>query len=187
MAENGSSIVDVLKETTGMSIGWAIVMLILGVFAIVMPFSTGIAVSVLVGWIIVFSGFAYVAYAFAAQGAGTFIWRLLVGIVYVCGGGYLAFHPGIALESLTLVVAAIFLIEGVTEVVVFFQVRSLPGSGWILFDALITLALAYVIFRPWPSSSSWAIGTLLGINLIVSGVTRLMYSVTARKTLKAIA
>ena len=152
-----------------------------------MPLKTGIAVYIFVGWIMVFSGFAYLAYAFAAQGAGSFIWRMLVGIVYVVGGGYLAFHPGITLESLTLLVAAIFFVEGVMEFVLFFQFRSLPGSGWILFDGIVTLVLAYLIWRPWPSSSSWAIGTLLGVNLIVSGVTRLMYSVETRKTLKAVA
>jgi len=183
----GQSATDVLKEATGMSIGWAIVMLALGVLAILMPFTTGIGVSIFVGWIVVFSGFAYLAYAFAAQGAGAFLWRLLLGIVYIVGGGYLAFHPGIALESLTLVVAAIFFVEGVIETLVFFEFRSLPASGWILFDGLVTLVLAYLIWRPWPSSSSWAIGTLLGINLIVSGATRLMYSVTALRTLKAIA
>jgi uncharacterized membrane protein HdeD (DUF308 family) len=184
---NGQSTTDVLKEATGMSIGWSIVMLALGVLAILMPFTTGIAVAIFVGWLMVFGGFAYVAYAFAAQGAGAFLWRLLLGIVYVVGGGYLAFHPGIALESLTLVVAAIFFVEGVIETIVFFEFRALPGSGWILFDGLLTLVLAYLIWRPWPSSSSWAIGILLGINLIVSGATRLMYSVTARKMLKAVA
>ena len=184
---NGQSTIDTLKQATGMSIGWSVVMLALGVLAILMPFTTGIGVSILVGWLMVFSGFAYVAYAFAAQGAGAFLWRLLLGIVYVAGGGYLAFHPGIALESLTLVVAAIFFIEGAIETIVFFEFRTLPGSGWILFDGLLTLVLAYLIWRPWPSSSSWAIGILLGINLIVSGATRLMYSVTARKMLKAVA
>jgi uncharacterized membrane protein HdeD (DUF308 family) len=181
------STTGVLKEAAGMSIGWAVVMIVLGFLAILVPFATGIGVSIFVGWIMVFSGFAYLAYAFAAQGAGSFIWRMLVGIVYVVGGGYLAFHPAIALESLTLLVAAVFFAEGVTEIVVFFQFRSLPGSGWILFDGIVTLILAYLIWRPWPSSSVWAIGTLLGVNLIVSGVTRLMYSVEARKTLKAVA
>jgi uncharacterized membrane protein HdeD (DUF308 family) len=184
---SGQSTTDVFKEATGMSIGWAIAMIVLGFLAILMPFTTGIAVSIFVGWIMVFSGFAYLAYAFVAQGAGSFIWRVLVGAAYVVGGGYLAFHPGIALESLTLVVAAIFFIEGVTEMVVFFQFRSLPGAGWILFDGIVTLILSYLIWRPWPFSSTWAIGTLLGVNLIVSGFTRLMYSVEARKTLKAIA
>jgi uncharacterized membrane protein HdeD (DUF308 family) len=181
------STTDVFKEATGMSIGWAIVMIVLGVVAVLMPFTTGIAVSAFVGWIIVFGGVAYVAYAFAARGAGAFLWRLLVGLVYVFGGGYLAFHPGLALESLTLVVAVIFLIEGATEFVLFFQLRALPGSGWLLFDGILTVLLAYLILHPWPSSSTWVIGTLLGINLIVSGFTRLMYSVEARKTLKAIA
>jgi uncharacterized membrane protein HdeD (DUF308 family) len=184
---SSQSTTDVFREATGMSIGWAVVMIVLGVLAVLMPFSTGIGVSVFVGWIIVFAGFAYLAFAFAAQGAGAFLWRMLVGIVYVVGGGYLAFHPGIALESLTLVMATIFLLEGALEFVVFFQFRSLPGSGWILFDGFLTILLAYLIWRPWPSSSTWAIGTILGINLIVSGVTRLMYSVTARKTLKAMA
>ena len=184
---NGQSTTDVFKQATGMSIGWAIVMIVLGFLAVLMPFATGIGVSIFVGWIMVFSGFAYLAYAFAAQRAGAFLWRMLVGIVYICGGGYLAFHPGIALESLTLLMAAVFFVEGVTEIVVFFQFRPLSGSGWILFDGILTLILAYLIWRPWPSSSAWAIGTLLGINLIVSGFTRLMYSVEARKSLKAIA
>ena len=83
--------------------------------------------------------------------------------------------------------AAIFLVEGVLETIVFFQLRTLPGSGWIFFDGLMALVVAYLIWRPWPSSSGWAIGLLVGINLIVSGATRLMYSMTARRLLKAVA
>ena len=181
------STTDVFKQATGMSIGWSVVMIVLGFLALLLPFATGIGVSIVVGWIIFFSGFAYVAYAFAAQGAGAFLWRMLIGIVYVVGGAYLAFHPGLAMESLTLVMAAIFFVESMLEIVVFFLFRTLSGSGWILFDGIVTLLLAYVIWRPWPSSSLWAIGTLLGINLIVSGFTRLMVSVRARKTLKAMA
>ena len=86
-----------------------------------------------------------------------------------------------------LVVAAIFLVEGVLEIVVFIQFRALSGSGWILLDGIVTLLLAYLIWRPWPSSSRWAIGILLGINLIVSGITGLMFSVAARKALKVVA
>lgn len=182
-----SGVVGVLKETTGLSIGWGVVTIVLGFVALLLPLATGIAVSAFVGWIIVIGGIAYSASAFAVSGAGAFIWRLLIGIVYVAGGGYLAFHPSLALESLTLIVAAIFFIEGILETAVFFHLRSIPGSGWILFDAILTFVLAYFIWRPFPSSSSWAIGTLIGINLIMSGTTRLLYSVVARKTLKAIA
>ena len=181
------SITDTLKQATGMSIGMAVLMIVLGFLAILLPFATGIGISILVSWIIVFSGFAHLAFAFAARGAGSFLWRMLLGIIYVVGGFYLAFHPGLALESLTLVVAAIFLIEGIFEIIVFFQFRALSGAGWILFDGIVTLLLAYVIWRPWPASSQWAIGTLVGINLIVSGATRLMYSMAARKAVKAVA
>jgi uncharacterized membrane protein HdeD (DUF308 family) len=111
---------------------------------------------------------------------------LLIGAIYILGGLYLAFNPGLALESLTLAMALMFFFEGVLETVVFFQFRSLPGSGWALLDGLVTLFLAYLIWRPWPGSSIWAIGTFLGINLITSGFTRLMYSVAARRALSAI-
>ncbi len=178
---------DVFKEATGLSIGWSLVMIALGILAVVLPSAASVGVSVVVAWIIILTGVAYLAYAFAAQGAGSFLWRMLIGVVYVAGGGYLAFHRGIAVESLTLVVAAVFFLEGVLEIAAFFQLRALSGAGWILFDGILALVLAYVIYRPWPSSSTWAIGTLVGINLIVSGIAGLMYSVAVRKALKAIA
>ena len=180
------STTDVFKKVTGMSIGLAVLMIVMGFLAITLPLATGIGISILVGWIVVFGGFTYVAYAFSAEGAGAVFWRMLIGIVYVVGGFYLVFHPGLALASLTLVLAAILIAEGVLQMIVFFQFRSLPGSGWVLFDGIMTLLLGFLI-GSWPSSSGWAIGTLVGINLLVSGFTRLMYSVAARKELKATA
>jgi uncharacterized membrane protein HdeD (DUF308 family) len=184
---NGQSTTDVLKGVTGMSIGLAVLMIVLGFLAVALPLATGIGVAILVSWIVVFGGFTYVAYAFAAKGAGAFLWRMLIGIVYVIGGFYLVFHPGLALESLTLVLAAILVAEGVLQMVVFFKFRSLPGSGWVLFDGIMTLLLGFLIGYPWPLSSAWAIGTLVGINLLVSGFTRLMYSIAVRRELKATA
>lgn len=178
---------DVFKEVTGISIGWAVLMIVLGFLAVALPLATGIGVSMLVSWIVVFGGFVYLAYAFAAKGAGAFLWRMLIGIVYIVGGFYLAFHPGLALASLTLVLAAILFAEGVLDIIVFFQFRSLSGSGWVLLDGIATLFLGIVIGYPWPFSSAWAIGILVGINLIMSGFTRLMYSVAARRALKSTA
>jgi uncharacterized membrane protein HdeD (DUF308 family) len=177
---------NVFKQAAGASIGWGVVMIVLGFLAICLPFATGIGVSVAIAWIIVFGGFAHIASAFAARGAGSFLWRILVGVVYVIGGAFLAFNPGLALESFTLAMAVMFFMEGVLGIVVYFQFRTLPGSGWVLIDGIVTLFLAYLIWRPWPISSVWAIGTILGVNLIVSGFTRLMYSVAARKTMEAL-
>ncbi len=183
---NAQSSTNIFKQAAGASVGWGIIMILLGGLALFLPLATGIGVSIAVGWLIVFGGIAYVASAFAARGAGSFLWRLLIGAVYIFGGLYLAFNPGLALASLTLAMAVMFFFEGLLETVVFFQFRTLPGSGWVLFDGLVTLLLAYLIWRPWPSSSIWAIGTILGINLITSGFTRLMYSADARRTLDAV-
>jgi uncharacterized membrane protein HdeD (DUF308 family) len=62
----------------------------------------------------------------------------------------------------------------------FFQVRTAQGSGWVLFDGIITLLLGLMIYRQWPSSSAWAIGTLVGVSMIISGVTRVMLSLAVR-------
>jgi uncharacterized membrane protein HdeD (DUF308 family) len=177
---------NIFKEVTGMSIGWSIAMIVLGFLAVVLPLATGIAISVLVAWIIVLGGFAFLASAFAGRNARAFIWRMLIGIVYIAGGAWLAFHPHLALESLTVLLAVMFFIEGILEIARYVQFRVYEGSGWILFDGIVTLLLAGLIGLPWPSSSAWAIGTILGINLIVSGFALLMYSLAARRTLEAL-
>lgn len=181
-------VAKIFKDAAGASIGWGVVMIVLGLAAIILPGAAGIGVSVAVGWIIVLGGFTYIASAFAARGAGAFLWRLIIGVIYVVGGLFLAFNPGIALASLTLAMAVMFFLEGVLEIVAFFEFRSAGGgSGWILANGILTLLLAYLIWRPWPSSSVWAIGTILGINLITSGFTRVMYSVTARRVISSLA
>jgi len=89
----------VFKEVTGASIRWAVVMILLGLLAAILPLATGIAVSAVVAWVVVLSGVAYVASAVADRNAGAFIWRLLIGVVYIAGGSYLAFHAQIALGT----------------------------------------------------------------------------------------
>jgi uncharacterized membrane protein HdeD (DUF308 family) len=95
-------------------------------------------------------------------------------------GGYLLVNPATALASLTLALAIYLFIEAILEFVLGFTLRPLPGSGWLLFDGIITLILAVMIWRTWPSSSTWVVGTLVGISILFSGVSRLMLSLGAR-------
>jgi uncharacterized membrane protein HdeD (DUF308 family) len=178
----------VLKHAVDLSIGSAVLMIVLGTLAIVLPAATGVGMAILVAWIVIAGGFVhwiFVVYAFAAEKAGQALWRFLIAGVYVVAGIYLAAHPALTLVTLTLLLGAIFISEGVIRIVEFFQARSLPGSGWILFDAMMTLLLGIVIMGAWPRDSAWAIGTILGINLILSGFTRLMVSVGARRAVGA--
>ena len=179
--------VDIFKRVTGLSIGLAVLMIVLGFAAMLKPFAASLGISLFIAWIIVFSGVVHIVYAFAAQSAGSFLWRTLIGVAYIAGGVYLLKNPSIALASFTLMLAAILIAEGVFQLITFFQLRVLPGSGWILFDAVLTLILGGLIAYPWPGSSLWAIGTLVGVNLIISGFTRLMYSVAARNLISSTA
>ena len=73
------------------------------------------------------------------------------------------------------------LIEGVLDIVLYFKIRSARGSAWLLFDGVVTLLLSLLIWIHWPSSSAWAIGTLVGVSLIMSGVARVMMSLALRR------
>jgi len=145
-----------------------------------------VAVNAAIAWLIALAGVVHLVLAFQAHGAGSVIWKLLVGIAYVFFGGYLIVHPVAGVASLTLVLASLFLIEGILDVVLFFKMRPLRGSNLVLLDGIITLALGLMIYMQWPSSSAWAIGTLVGVSLIISGVTRVMLSYAVRKAVAAI-
>jgi uncharacterized membrane protein HdeD (DUF308 family) len=92
-----------LKRYNGLSIASSVLMVAVGILAIALPLMAGIGISLFVSWLIFFTGFAHLVYAFAARGVGGFLWRVLLGIVYIAGGLYLAFHPRLSLLSLTLV------------------------------------------------------------------------------------
>ena len=115
------------------------------------------------------------------------IWKVLVGLAYLFFGVYLILHPVLGVTSLTLLLALLFLIEGCLEIILFFNLRALGGSSWLLVDGLVSLLLGGMIYVHWPSSSAWAIGTLVGISMIISGFTRVMLSLSVRKAAAATA
>jgi uncharacterized membrane protein HdeD (DUF308 family) len=171
----------IIKKASGWLIGMAVVFILLGMMAIIEPGVAGLAVTILVGWLLIFGGVAHLVAAFSGGGAGRVIWQVLIGIVYIFGGGYFLTHPLLALGTLTLLLAVIILSEAVFEVIAYFRMRGEGGSGWLLVNALITLLLGGLIWFHWPSSSVWAIGILVGVNLLMTGISRLMFGLAARQ------
>jgi uncharacterized membrane protein HdeD (DUF308 family) len=182
-----SSLGAIAKESVGWSIGLSVLMLVAGILAIVMPPVAGIAVLVIVAWLLMFSGVAHLVFAWHTRTAGGMIWELLLGILYIFVGVYALLHPAAGLASLTLFLAAYLFVEGVLEFVLSFRLRPMPGSSWLLFDGIITLILAILIWRSWPSSTEWVIGTLVGVSMIFSGAARLSLSLAARRVLAKLA
>ena len=166
---------------SGKSIVWAIVLIIFGFLAIALPFATSWGVVVVIAWLIVFSGGFQFIHAFQSQGIGHILWKILVAVLYLIVGIYFLLNPVLGIAAFTLALAIFFVIEGVIDLVFYFQTRALPGSGWILFDGIITLILGILVWRQWPSSSLWVIGTLVGISMIFTGITRLMLGLAARR------
>jgi len=173
--------VDIVRQASKASMVWGILLVVFGMVAIGSPFLAAVAVNVAVAWLIVLAGVVHIMLGVRAHGAGSMIWKLLVGLAYLAFGVYLITHPVLAVASLTLVLASLFLIEGVLDIVLFFSMRPLGGSSWVLVDGIITLLLGLMIYRQWPSSAAWAIGTLVGVSMIVSGVTRVMLSLAVRQ------
>ncbi|MDE2346168.1 MAG: DUF308 domain-containing protein [Gammaproteobacteria bacterium] len=172
------------RRTTGISIGVSLLLILLGLLALALPGFAGLAVAILVLWVIVFSGLAHLVHAWDARGSGDFLWRLLVGIVYLAVGVFLLLHPRESLASLTLVLVILFLLEAGMLLAAYFWLRRRAGSGWLLVNALLTGALGLLIGLEWPASSAWAIGMLVGVNILFSGFSRLMMYWSAHHMLK---
>lgn len=172
---------EIIRQASIWSILWGVTLVLLGMLAVGSPFLAAVAVNAAVAWLIVLAGVIHLIIAFHAHRAGSLIWRLLVGIAYVLFGGYAITHPALGVASLTLLLASLFLVEGVFNVALFIRMRSTQGSSWVLMDGIVTAIVGVLIFAHWPSSSAWAIGTLVGVSLIISGVTRVMLSLAVRK------
>jgi uncharacterized membrane protein HdeD (DUF308 family) len=179
--------VDVVRQASTWSILWGVLLIVFGMLAVGSPFLAAVAVNVVIAWLIVLAGAVHLTLAFSAHSAGSVIWKLLVGVAYLLFGGYVILHPVLAVASLTLILASLFLIEGVLDIVLFFKMRPMRGSSWVLIDGIITLLLGLMIYAQWPSSSVWAIGTLVGVSMIISGITRVMMSLAVRKTTDTVA
>ena len=179
--------VEIVRHASTWSIVWGVLLIIFGMLAISSPFRAAVAVNVVIAWLIILAGVVHLILAFHAHRSGSLIWKLLVGVAYLFFGVYLIMHPVLGVASLTLALASLFLIEGVLDIVLFFKMRTMRGSSWVLVDGIITLLLGLMIYLHWPSSSVWAIGTLVGVSMIISGVTRVMLSLAVRKVAAAVA
>jgi uncharacterized membrane protein HdeD (DUF308 family) len=177
-----------LGHLAGKAVNWSIalsiLLLVAGFFAILIPSISGIAITLFIGWAILFAGFTHFVMAFKTHTTGSIFWELLLGALYLFAGGYLIFHPLSGLLSLTLLLAAYLFIEGIIEIINAYQVRPRHGTAWLWINAAITLILAIMIWKTWPISSTWAIGTLVGLAMIFSGFSRLMHSLAAKRVIK---
>ena len=170
-----------IKRASGWSIAFGILMILAGMIAICAPLIAGVVIVYIVAWTAIFNGGAQLVYGFRTQSGGRLVLEILLGLLYIVAGIFILLHPGGGLLALTLIIACFLLVYGVFALVLAFQMRPHPGWGWMLFDAIVTVLVGILIWAHWPINSEWVVGTLVGISFIVSGVSRLMLSLTVRR------
>jgi uncharacterized membrane protein HdeD (DUF308 family) len=185
MANEGPRpVLKAAKRFTAWYIVAAVLFILLGLFAIIEPAMAGLGVALLVGWLLIFGGISHFVAAFDGGGARRVAGQVLAGIVFDIAGFYLVLHPLLALGSLTLLVAGAILAAGILEIITYFRIRDEQASGWMLFNGIVALLLGGMIWFHWPSSSVWAIGTLVGVYLLFTGLTRLMFGLAGRRLIR---
>jgi uncharacterized membrane protein HdeD (DUF308 family) len=159
-----------------------VVLLILGALAIVVPPLATLGITIFLGWLLMISGAVGLVMTFVARGAPGFWWSLLSGILGIAAGFVLLAFPVSGALSLTLVLTAFFIVEGIASIMYALEhKKQLSGRwGWMLFSGVVDLILAAIILAGFPGSALWALGVLVGINMIFGGASLIGLGLAAR-------
>jgi len=159
-----------------------IILLILGLAAIVLPPLATFAVEILIGWLLLISGIVGLITTFRMRHAPGFWWALVSAFLGIAAGVVLLRWPLSGMLSLTLILTVFFVIEGVASILYALEhKRELTGRwGWMLVSGIVDLILASIIFLGLPGTAAWAIGLLVGINMVFGGSALIAMALGAR-------
>jgi uncharacterized membrane protein HdeD (DUF308 family) len=170
-----------VKSRSGWGIFLGIVTAALGILLLIYPLAAATITTIVLGCILVVVGVIDIVLALRSHTAGSFFLRLLLGIGYGLAGILMIMFPLWGVAVLTVVVGTMLLFEAAMSTILAFQIRPASGWGWLLFDAGITLLLGLLILAHWPASAVWAIGTLVGVAVLMRGITRIALSIGLRR------
>ncbi|MBV9560009.1 MAG: HdeD family acid-resistance protein [Bradyrhizobium sp.] len=159
-----------------------ILLTILGLAAIILPPLASLAVTIFLGWMFLISGIAGLALTFWARGMPGFWWSLISAVLGIIAGIILLAQPVQGVVTLTIVVGVYFLAEGVATIMYALEHRrELSGRwSWLLVSGIVDIVIAGLIIMGLPASAEWAIGLLVGINLLFGGSTLIGMALAAR-------
>jgi len=158
-----------------------LVMMVLGLLAIAVPEVASLAITIFIGWLFFIGGIFRTVSLVQHRNMPGFGWSLATALLAIALGLVLLLRPIAGVLTLTIALVAFFIIEGITAILLALEHRKhLPSWGWVLFSGLVDLLLALLIWDGWPSSAAWAIGLLVGINMVFSGLSLVMTAIAAR-------
>ncbi|WKW51736.1 HdeD family acid-resistance protein [Rhodomicrobium lacus] len=154
---------------------------VLGILAIGAPYLTTVVAVKLAGWLFIIGGIIGLATFFTGREVPGSIWSFLGAALAIAVGVYLLRQPLVGVLSLTLVLAAFFLAQGITQIFAALSHRRVLSSwGWLLFSGLVDLILAGIIISGFPLDSAWVLGILVGVYLLLYGIALIMTALASR-------
>ena len=160
-----------------------VVMVILGILAVCAPVAASIAVAIYVGWLLLISGVIGLVATLSTHHVHAFLWSLITAALSVVIGILLVLMPVQGAVSLTIVLTAFFIAEGVFQATVAIASRQVLSGTWVwmLLSGIADLVLAAIIIEGWPGTAIWALGLLVGINLLTSGWAVVVAAIAGRR------
>jgi uncharacterized membrane protein HdeD (DUF308 family) len=182
MEDRGREIREAIRRHWGLFLVQGIIMIVLGFLALARPMIATLAVEIFAGWLFLVGGIIGLAGVFTAWKTPGFVWILIRAVMAILIGVLLLWRPLAGILTLTLLLAAFFAAEGITQVIAALTQRAtLPGSWlWVLLSGVIDLILAAIIISGWPETAAWVLGLLVGINLLMSGVALVTTALACR-------
>lgn len=165
-----------LRAASGRMFWLGLALSVLGVVALVFPVISTLATTLFVGGMLLISGGFTLAGSFHIHGTGPFFGALLLALLSIAAGVFLLWNPAAGAVALTLMVAAIFMVEGAFKVVFAFEMRPHRGWGAVMVSAVASIVVAVLIAAGWPQISLVALGVLLGVNFIFTGLSYMFVS-----------
>jgi uncharacterized membrane protein HdeD (DUF308 family) len=161
-----------------------ILLAVLGVAALILPPLASLAIAIFLGWMFLISGIGGLIVTYWARSTPGFWWSLISAALAVLAGMLLLARPMQAVLTLTIVLGAYFLAEGVATIMYALEHRrELSGRwSWLLISGLVDIAISFMVITGLPSSAEWAIGVLVGINLLFGGATLIGMALAARNS-----
>ena len=179
--EVDKEMLSTIKRHAGVGMAVGVIVVVAGILALLSPLVAGLSVAIAVGVLIVASGVSRLFLAFRMGSFGHGLLVFLLGLLSIVIGGYMLSRPGMALATLTLVLAVYFVVDGVFQIIWAFRLRPIKGWGWSLFSGVASLALGIMIWRQFPVSGVWAVGTLAGIHMVFGGSSVASVCAAARR------
>ncbi len=178
----GRAFASAIQEHWGLFLAEGIILVILGLAAIAVPLIATLAFTIIIGWIFLVAGVVGLITTFWARGAPGFWWSLISAIIAIAAGVVLLLWPISGSISLTLVLIAFFIIEGIASIMYAIEHRNQATGQWLwmLVSGIIDLILAGIIFAGLPGTAFWALGLLVGINMVFGGAALIAMALAAR-------